>query len=294
MGMFDDLIPTGDESLKNRTPEDIVTIKGLAGYKINPNSLSIKGGHRERLIGGALQYDKDYDQTAYPAKAAAVKEFNAGGPSSPAGQIMAGNTAIQHLGDLADSAEKLKAMPGFLNRVSASGLPFVSYAAALLNNASLRGTPEGKALADYMTARNHFSEEVTKFYAGSAGSEAERERALNNIDPAKSIEELRGAFHTEAKLVGGKVNALQTRFQNALGPKAWLTAIEGSAPEFPIVQKRSADVLKQLEDRVRPKEAAMPQGAAPPATAQPGAPDQDGWITMPTGIRIREVPSAAK
>lgn len=287
MGMFDDLIPSGEDYLKTRPLDDANTIRGLTGYKIDPNSLSIKGGHRERLLGGAIQYDKDYDQTAYKAKAAAVKEFAAGGPSSPAGQITAGNTAIQHLGDLAESAEQLKAMPGFLNKVSASGLPFVSYAAAMLNNASLRGTPEGKALADYMTARNHFSEEVTKFYAGSAGSEAERERALSNLDPAKSLEELRAAFHTEAKLMGGKVNALQDRFKNAMGPKAWLTAVEEAGkvePRFPIVQEKSKAALKALEERIKPKDQPKETGTV----------DAEGWITMPGGIRLREVKPEAK
>jgi hypothetical protein len=60
--------------------------KGLADYQINPASLSIRGGHRERLLGMTLQYDHDYDQRLYNASQRAITEFNAGGPMSPAGR----------------------------------------------------------------------------------------------------------------------------------------------------------------------------------------------------------------
>lgn len=276
---------TGEDYLKLLPPEMGGIVKGLAGYKIDPLALSTKGGHRERMLGAAMRYDPEYDQAAFKARAAAIKEFNAGGPSSPAGQITAGNTAIPHLRDMGEAAEELKKMPGFLQRVANSGLPFVSYAAAALKNSSVRGTPEGQALTKFFTAQNHFSEEVTKFYAGAGGSEAERFRALANLDPNKSIEELRAAAKMEADLMSGKVNALQDRFKNALGPKAWLTAIEQGIPQFPILQEKTKKAIEHIYGH-----AAESEKTKAPASA---APDAEGWVTMPGGVRLREVKPAA-
>lgn len=270
-----------EEFLKTLAAPDAATVQGLANYKINPTSLSTKGGHREFLLGKTLQYDPSYDQAGYNAKAAAIKEFNAGGPSSPAGQITAGNTAIQHLHEMAEAAKRLKELPGFLHYVESRGIPFLSYAAAAMKNAALKGTPEGQALADFMTAANHYSEEVTKFYAGSGGSESERGRALANLDPAKSLPELLSAFKTEGNLMSGKINALQDRFKTAMGPKAWLTAVEGAGTQFPILQQKSQEALQKIHALGEPPK--QDSGSSPFSE-----PDADGWMVTQGG-RIREM-----
>jgi hypothetical protein len=152
-----------------------------------------------------------------------------------------------------------------LNTAGAAGIPWVSYAANSLRNTAVRGTPQGEALAEFLTARNHFAEEVTKFYAGSTGSEAERERAIANLDAAKSIQELRAAINQESKLMAGKVNALQSRWQTALGgPPGWERALRKTAPDFPIIQEHSREALDRIETRRNNAGAA----AAPAASAE--------------------------
>lgn len=258
---------TGEAYLKTVPPDMAGIVKGLTAYKVNPNSLSIKGGHRERMIGGAMRYDDSYDQAAYPARAAAIKEFNAGGVSSPAGQITAGRTAIAHLHDVSDAAEAMKQVPGLMQKIGASGLPILSYAAASLQNRLVRGTPEGVALKQFLDASNHYSEEVTKFYAGSGGSEAERARSLSTLDPNLSIEELRGVLKYEANLMHGKINQLQDRFKTAMGPKAWLTAHDEAGPQFPIITKKAEEALKTIYERAAPKAKAQAAVAPPTGTA---------------------------
>lgn len=247
-------------------------IKKIADYEINPSSLSTRGGHRERILGMVSRYDPEYNQAFYPARAQALKEFIGGGSTSPAAQMTAGNTAIQHAGDMSDAAEKMKKIPGVLSSVRNAGIPFVSYAAAQLQNKSVRGTPEGQALADFMTARNHFSEEVTKFYAGSQGSEAERKRALDNLDEAKSVEELRAAIATEAKLMSGKVNALQERWKNAMGGVGgWQSALKrANIPDFPIIQKKSEEAMKRLNERAESSRGSTHTPEGPKRVRQNG------------------------
>ncbi len=251
---------SGDDYIKTLQPNEAATVKAIAeGRMAPPSSFAASKPYWQGMLAKVAQYEPGFDLTAWTMRNQTRKEFNAGGPSSPAGQITAGNTAIQHLGDVSDAAEELKKQPGIFNAISRAGVPLVSYAASVLANKTAVGTPAGKALADFMTAKNHFSEEVTKFYAGSSGSEAERERALSNLDQAKSIEELRAAIKTETTLMHGKINALQSRWKNAMGPKAG---------EFPIVQPKTQAVLDRIVSRTT--DTAKPKSALP-----------DGFVEIP-------------
>lgn len=253
--------PVGDAYLKTIPQEIRSLVKQVAEYSVQPKDLSIKGGHRERVLAAAQLYDPTYDSLLAPARAAAIKEFNAGGANSPAGRITAGNTGMKHLGDVSDAAEEMKALPGLVQSVANSGVPFLSYAVAVAKNKSVAGTPEGAALAKFATAVNHFSEEVTKFYSGSTGSEAERSRALENLNAAKSLTELRAAIAQEAKLMKGNVDSLQQRWHQALGPKAFERKLgEG---DFPLIQKDAASALLKIDARAKGSSAMPPP---PPGT----------------------------
>jgi len=258
---------TGDEFLKTLPPGEAALVKKIAEYDVDPKTLSTKGGHREDLLKKATQYDSDYSEPLYSSRKAAIKEFGAGGPSSPAGQITAGNTAILHAGEMSDALEKLKKdNSGVLGTIGGAGIPFASYYAQKAHNAGITGTgtEEAKALSEFRTAKNHFSEEVTKFYAGSGGSESERERALANIDEAKSLPELQSAIQQEARLMGGKINTLQDRIKTAMGPSAWKRAMKEAGGQFPIVQQQSADSLAKIEKRAAGGTTPTPDGAPAP------------------------------
>lgn len=263
--------PTGDTFLKTLSPDDQSLVKQVAEYSVQPKDLSIKGGHREKILALAQQYDPTYDSLLAPARAAAIKEFNSGGNNSPSGKILAGNTAMKHLGEVSDAAEAVKAMPGVLQGVANAGIPFLSYAAAVAQNKAVAGTPEGVALTNFATAVNHFSEEVTKFYSGSSGSEAERNRALANLNAAKSLPELRAAIAQEANLMKSNVDSLQARWHQALGPKAFERKLgEG---DFPLIQKSAADALMKIQARSEGKPVG-PAGASDSAIPPP----PDGFI----------------
>ncbi len=241
--------PRNEDFLKSLPPAAQTLIKQIADYEVKPTDLSIKGGHREKLLGLAKLYDPEFDSLAAPARQKAINEFAAGGPSSPAGQITAGNTAILHANEMGRSAEELKALPGILSKLANAGVPFTSYVAAQLKNKSVEGTPEGKALAEFMVSKQHFAEEVTKFYSGSQGAEAERERALKNLDEAKSLTELRGAINREAVLMADKISAMQDRIKNAMGPRGWLSAIKRTGGDYPIIQSQAQRALAEIKMR---------------------------------------------
>jgi len=103
---------------------------------------------------------------------------------------------------------------------------------------------------------------VTKFYAGSAGSEAERARALANLDAAKSLPELRSAIKTEANLMQGKVNALQQRWRKGMGPLV---------PDFPLIDPTSQDSVNRIMQRDAGQPAAPTSPSVPTTGVDPAA-----------------------
>jgi hypothetical protein len=242
-------------------------IEGRAPY---PTGMLLKTEYGQKLARDVTQADPSFEAGNATARVKVRNEFKSGGVGSPAGQISAGNTALQHAGEMSDALERLKAPEneGMLGKVGESGVPFLSYYANKAHNAAVQGTPEGKAYNDFMTAKNHFSEEVTKFYAGSAGSEAERARALANLDAAKSLPELRSAIKTEANLMQGKVNALQDRWRNGMGPMV---------DDFPLISKESQASVDRIKQR---DQASSPQTAQEASSSAPSGVDPKLWKHM--------------
>lgn len=250
--------PTGKQYLDGLPIPMRTIVEKVANYEINPASLSTKGGHREKIMAAASQYNPDFDGALAPARFAAIKEFNSGGANSPAGTITAGNTAIQHLGALSDISQKLGGTSGWgpLNSVINKG------------NVAYKGMENNPDLGGYNNTLGRFSEEATKFYRGIGGSESDIKRAIESVTAAQSPEARNRAIATQADLMQSKINALQARWKQATGPTGW-TKI---AKDFPIIQDKSATALDNIMERDgRPKyskSSAEPGStAATPATS---------------------------
>lgn len=229
----------GDEFLKTSVPPELHDIvKKIASYDMDPRtSTSLRGGQREKILAMVAQYDPTYDQALYPSRAAAIKEFNAGGPNSPAGMITAGNTAIKHLLQVSDAAQKL----GGVDNAWILNMPINKLHIA---KEAMKNNP---ALKEYDGAVGKYVEEATKFYRGIGGNEADIQRDLENLTAAQSPTARNAALATQAALMKSKIEALQSRWQTAMGPTAWQRSI--SAGDFPIIQKDSAKALITLTAR---------------------------------------------
>jgi pantoate kinase len=263
----------GPEFMKALPPSARNTTEGLLDYKVDPDKLSKrvdKSGQSEytRFLGFARQASNgEYDPKYYKSMQASIKEFTAGGSTSPAYRIETANKAIAHGGEVADAIDKLAAVPGLLDRIAKSGTPIVSYAANQLKNKSVIGTSEGMALAEFKNASNHFSDEVTKYYAGGQPAEAGRERVLANYDAAKSPQELYSALISETRLMHGASTALQDRFKNAqAGPRYNNAVVRDAIPNFPVISERAESGLNRItQGYIRAKEL----GKGGTATASP-------------------------
>lgn len=236
---------TGDAALQGMPVPMRELVKKITNYEVDPRTLSVKGGHRERVLAAVAQYDPSYDQAQYASRAGAIKEFNSGGPNSPAGNITAGNTAIQHLGQLSDISEKIGGTDNawILNSVANKG------------NAAYLQAKNDPNYKEYQATLGRFAEEATKFYRGIGGSEKDIQRAIDNVTAAQSPEARRAAIHAEADLMQSKINALQARYQTATNPRAYQKMIAGATannPDFPVVQQKSAEQLERIRARRDP------------------------------------------
>lgn len=264
--------------LKAQDPRLAETVKGIANYEISPTSLSIRGNRREQVLGMVKLYDPTYDASLFPAKQRAVTEFFAGGPTSPAGTLLAGNTAILHLAEMDKMVDKLpdvSGLAGGLSDVGASGIPFISYWANKARNAAVQGTPQGAALSQFDTARQRFTEEVTRFYSGSQGSEAERDRAIALLDSAKSPQELHAAIRADVQLMRDKVLQMQGRLMAAMGPATWKRAVT-QEPQLVLLYKNARNAADEIagdhNTLLQNQRSPRDQQALDWANAHPGDP----------------------
>ena len=278
-----------DKYLATLDPEEARLVKGLVDYQLSPASFSLRSTHgapseRERLVREAATYDSSYDQTLYPAKQKAVNDFLAGtSPGSSATVMIAGNTAMLHAGEMYDLVHQIKALPPdqqtwftktadtIEKAANAAGIPFASYTAQWVKNNGIVGTPAGEALNKWAAGKNLYSDEMSKFYAGGQGSEAERERNIAAINPALSEAELKGALYQQLIMLRDKVSQYNNRLMAGMGPAAWRSALRAD-PDLVTTYKNSRDTLNHISQeelkRVHPAGGAAPtSGAAAPSTS---------------------------
>jgi hypothetical protein len=274
---------TGDAYLKSLPGPLQSIVKKVANYEISPTSLSIRGGHRERIMSAASQYDPDYDAALAPARFAAIKEFNSGGLNAPAGVITSGNTAIQHLKTLSDVSQKIGGASnwGPLNSILNKG------------NVAYKGQENDPDLVEYNNALGRFAEEATKFYRGIGGTDADIKQALDLVKAAQSPEARNRAIATQAELMQSKINALQDRWRQATGAGGWKKVT--AAGDFPIVAQKSQDAMGEIMKRAghaAPGPAPAEPGGRPAASASAPAPQAAG--SRPQGISDDQILSEAK
>lgn len=226
-------------------------IEGRAPYptgsRLNPVQQQIK-----ELV---TQIDPTFEAGNSGARVKVRNEFNAGGPNSPASAITAGNTAIQHLGHLSDEAEKLGNAD--------SGIPGNNlYNTA--KNAIAVSSGSGVPVTNFDSIRNKYIEEATKFYRGTGGNESDLQRDIASLNSAQSPSQLRDVIKTQSELMQSKINALQERWHQGMGPLV---------PEFPIIHPESQSAIDRINQRQLGKKV---EGEAPAATSAdaPAVPDR--------------------
>lgn len=205
--------------------------------------------------------DPNFSDVRADTRAQTIKAFqNTQEANSPGAKRIALNTAIGHLGTIADASE---ALPGFQN------LGVLNHAANAISNwlASERGEgAQADALQKFNSARNQVAGELETVYAPGAGTETGREALKALMDPNATQEQRRASLGTVVDLLHSKLNALQS---------SWHLGVGDTAPDYPLLTKESDATIKRLDALVNPQSGAQsaPGSAQSPASAPPGAVD---------------------
>lgn len=233
-----DVMPTGNPRVQGATP----VAKNIG-----------------QQVGQALGLD--VSDTTYPQKRTMLNSLAVSTPSSLGGQINFAGTSLEHLATTADKIVDLNNSGGFGAAPLAKGLNYLR---------QLGTDQAGKANA-VQGAAQHFGQEVTKFYSGSPGGEAERTRFLKSLDTAKSPTELADALQTERDLIPGRLDQLATQIKTTLGehtPRAQkeLGRIEEAKKAIPRIDGAIAKLRGEKKADAQAEPAAPAANLARPTT----------------------------
>jgi hypothetical protein len=219
-------------------------VDGRAPY---PTGMLLKTPFGQQLAAFVTQADPSFDATNYNARKVMRDDFSKTTPNSAGGTIVAGQAAIGHLGHLSD-------IVGQLGNVD-SGIPGNNLYNAAVNGVGLAA---GGAIpvGNFNTIKGKLVEELTKFYRGTGGTEADVNRDLAGLSPNMSAPQLNAAVNTISDLVQSKVSALQNRWNTTMGP---------TAGDYPLLTAQNQQALKVIRQRAAPA-GASPDGQSTAAT----------------------------
>lgn len=262
----------GEDYLKQFPPEMQAAVKAYVGGESMPTG-NPRAGFTQAVKMIAQKYGNDIgvpaDDTTFNARRTMRTQLSSAAPNSLGGQINTGNTAIGHLADLSDAALALN---------NSGGWGFAPLA-HVINNVRGLTTDQAAKVQALQDAAQHYGQEITKFYAGSPGGEAERNRFMDSISAAKSPTELAAVIAQERQLMESRLGSIGSQIKGTLGP---------AAEQYPVVRPESATAFGKIDGNVtRLRGGQGPQAPAlQPAPAQ-AAPvritDKAAYDALPKG-----------
>lgn len=148
------------------------------------------------------QIDPTFDQQAWKRRAETVQQYSPGGKVGQ--QLLSAKTSIDHLYDMAQSAQSLPDHYfGFMN--------------AAANGTTANGSQAGQNLIRYNEGRKIVSTELAKFLTGKAPAEGEIKQNYDSYDPSKGATGIKTALTTDIDYLSGKLQPLVQAFKDNTG-----------------------------------------------------------------------------
>lgn len=189
------------EYLSTLAPDEQQLIRKVANYEINPQSLSIKGGHRERILTAAANFDNSYDQRNYSAFAEGLKKFQSGKQGDA---VRSFNVGLEHIDQLIE-----------LGRALNNGdVPKINE----LKNWWKKNTGN-EAPTNFDGLKTIVGAEIVKAIVGAGGTGEERANAAKTVSGASSMAQLEGIARTYSTAMGAQLSGLQRQYEQSTGRK---------------------------------------------------------------------------
>lgn len=189
----------GDDYLKKLPAGEGGLVKKIAQGEVDPKTLSIRGGHREKVLQQVVQYDPTFDQTNFSARNAVRKDFTSGTASK---NVTAINTALGHLGTMQEVGDKLanKDIRAWNQVANALGVQM--------------GAEEA---TDSNVVQGAVADELMRVFRVVGASEKEAEAWGKRFSNAGSPSQINGAIRTAADLLGSRIEALDDQWKRGMG-----------------------------------------------------------------------------
>lgn len=238
--------PHGDAFLSKLSPSDQALIKALdTGRMQFPSGFALKSPYWQQKLAQVAQFDPHFDAIHYNARAKTRQYFTSGKGSE---QINAMNTAIGHLGQLADKVTEM-------GNSSFTPLNTVANIGSKLTGSS--------KVTNFETVREAVIDEATRVYRQAGGSEQDIKARRDQMDAANSPTQLYDAVRETANLIKSKIESSQSQYEQGVG-----------TADIQMVQPHAQATLQKL-DRLTGKASAPASGGPKegdtrPITGYPG------------------------
>lgn len=194
---------TGEAALANVDHATAAGVRMIGDGKADFSTFTSRMPAAAKMNLAALvhAYNPDFDQNTFTVRKGVESSFASGDYSK---NVTALNTAIAHMkifSDLADALHNGDAQ--LINKVGNS----------------LAAQTGGAAPTNFAMARDAFSGEVGKAFAGANVAEGDRKQVAEAINSAESPEQLKGAAQTAAQLLNGKLESLKKTYESGLDNK---------------------------------------------------------------------------
>lgn len=206
--------------------------------------------HWQSLLAAASAADPGFDAANYSSRVAARKDITSGKLSQ---NITSGNTLMGHLDNLDRHIDQMNNMgPGGFNFGPLNH--FNNDAAHYLAHES--GT--GQRYKPFEQDRTAVASELTRFFRGTGGNEADVVRYIKPLDEASSPQELHTAVQEIAHLMRSRLEAASTQYQRSMGLSKDPVTFLGPAAQTAYQRITGDKITSTGEDA--PATAAAPQG----------------------------------
>jgi hypothetical protein len=211
-----------NDFIKTLPPPVASQVKALAeGRMAFPQGAALRSDYWQNMLQNVAKYDPSFDAVNYNARSKTRADFTSG---KAAQQVNAINTVIGHLSGLSDAAEAL----------NNSDIPAFNSIANSISKAT--GSPK---VTNFDTIKKAVSDEVTRVWRQSGGSEADIQAAQKNLDASGSPAQLRGAIATYADLLESKLGSLNEQYRQGMGTDKIDMITPGAQKALDAIEKRA-------------------------------------------------------
>ena len=251
----DELADThGEDYLKTLKPAEAAQVKAIIeGRMAFPGGYSMKDNYWKTVLRDVAQVDPNFDATNYNTRYKARQDASSG---ATAKNITSFNTAIGHLGRLADAATKLdNGDYPFLNRIKNTASTLAGHS----------------AVNDFNLAKQAVASELTRAFRGTGGTLEEIKDWQSRLDAAMSPEQVKGAVGEAVQLLRSRIDAVGDTYNRAMNVQSGVT--EFLSPEARRTLARLEGGETGSGENKDPEVPEQPAPAAAPAAA-PALPQQ--------------------